>query len=286
MIDFFEKISYKEIVNNIDLYINKFLKNGIVVFKQSYFSEDEQLKILINFGDRLGWFPNSSNKIEEKYTENHAYTLSKPEYGFSDPSGDKSYNLMLPWHLEGIENVNTQIAAAWNMNIFTCEKSFGKTGFVNAAGLFSDMPKEWQDFLVSSVIQEKYPGHWGENAQRSAALVHYATNEYIVRINATIQTDGWETMQKLVSIDKKIPSKADIILFTKIKQWIYEEVFFNKNRQLWWEWSEGDLVIPDLLKMHHAVSGGFLLGERKFVGFWCRKFLVNDYYSGNARDYK
>lgn len=276
MIKYFDKISFKE----IDKYINIFLEDGIVGFKQVNVSTEKQFKLISYFGDKLNWIPNSSSKDEEMYIENHTYTLSKPELSFMEK------NIMLPWHLEGVENSNPPIASAWNMKKFTCDSSVGKTGFVDASKLFNDMPDDWKNFLINAEIQEKYPGDWNEKHIRNAAERHHITKEYVVRITATKQTDGCDTLQQLISVDKRPPSLNDVKKFTKIKEWIFKQVFYQDSRQLWWNWSQGDLLIPDLFKMHHAVTDGFSPEQREFVGFWCRKFPKSKAYIGDSKIYE
>ena len=280
MINYFENVSLDEITLNIDSYVDIFLKQGIVAFKKINLSKEGQFQLISAFGDKLNWVPNSSSKDEEMYIENHTYTLSKPESSFMEK------NLMLPWHLEGVENSNPPIASAWNMKKFTCDSSFGKTGFVDASKLFDDMSSEWKNFLVSAKIQEKYPGDWNERHIRNGAEKHHITKQYVVRITATKQSDGWDTMQQIVSVNDLSPSAMDKKLFLKIKEWIYEQVFFNEQRQMWWSWNQGDLLIPDLFKMHHAVTGGFTSEQREFIGFWCRKFLKSKNYIGDSKVYE
>ena len=42
----------------------------------------------------------------------------------------------------------------------------------------------------------------------------------------------------------------------------------NLNIRIVHKWKQGDLVIPDMFVMYHALTGGFSSDEREFVGIW------------------
>lgn len=254
----FENISVNDIINDIDYYINFFIKNGLIGFRGLYASEEEQEKIFRTFGDKLNWTPNNSSGFIERYVENHENIFNK----------DKEKTI-LSWHLECIQNENPQIAGAWNMQKFKCSSDSGNTLFVDAAELYKDMPVEWQIFLLNSIIIDTIP-YSEKNTKRYAAEKHYASDDIIARIDARSEDTIGES-QKLISIYDKEPNEKQLKIFKDIKSWIAKEVFENKERAIIWSWQEGDLLIPDLHKMHHAVMGGFDPSERQFVGFWARR---------------
>ena len=75
-------------------------------------------------------------------------------------------------------------------------------------------------------------------------------------------------VQTVVSFDNTEPTHEHQEMMDKINWWFLEKIWKDKSIQFWWEWSVGDLVIPDLIQMAHAVKIGFKHNQRNFVGYW------------------
>lgn len=269
------------VIKNIDKYIDLYLQHGVLSFKEINLSQKDQFSIIQIFGDKLGWHPNSSSDYDE-YCNSYEKTIQAHDFTFSqekDPKtslGDPKRNLFLVWHLEYAGNLNNPIiSGCWNMHKFTCKPEYGQTGFVNATSLFEKMPLDWKNFLLDSIIQDVYPNYLGEKLHRSAVLPHFYTKEPVLRIDPfQEEEEGWYGPgERVILISQKglAPTEDQKNKFKKIKKWITNEVYENKNNQIWYSWSQGDLLFVDLMRMYHAVSPGFKPGEREFINFWCRK---------------
>lgn len=46
------------------------------------------------------------------------------------------------------------------------------------------------------------------------------------------------------------------------------EISLNPERQMWYDWEDGDLLIVDPFRMAHGVRGGYEPGQRNFQGYW------------------
>ena len=261
-----------EIIKNIDYYADKFINQSVFGFKKIYLSEDEQLEILTLLGDRLNWVPNSKNKIKFSYTEDHSKTIENRElFGEND--------VIIDWHLEHINYQHAQVSGMWNMKTFTCAKTCGKTGFVDTVKIYEDMPKDWQLFLQQCEIinysrkSKKYgpiclfpDGRWFQAHKRNAIHKHPNKEEFVARLD-TRGDEGYE-IQELILVDGIAPTNEEIKLFSKISQFFINEVWNNTDRQMWWEWDEGDTIVHDAFSLSHSARGGFSTNERIFVGMW------------------
>ena len=264
--------TYEEIINNIDKYIELFLSDGILAFRELNATEQQQRTILACFGDKLGWYPNKKYPKTHRYFEKHDNALTV----YSNRGKDE---LIVLWHLEHCSVKHPQCGAAWNMLKFDCDPSTGTTGFISAAEIYEDMPEEWKIFLEKCVIRDHMHGKDAEDFEetgrfksldgytytsspRNAVMKHPNRDLKICRINP-IQVPA-----DLISVDGEKPTNDDLDLFDQIWSYYRGEIWNNDDRAIWWSWRKGDLLIPDLRIMIHAVRGGFNYSERQFVGYW------------------
>ena len=130
-------------LDNIEEIVDDFLvkSNGVVVYRDANFSQEEQLKILKKLGDFLGWTPNSKNRNSPPYIENHErikQTKTKDRF-------------FLSWHMEHTDYKNPIIGATWNMYKMECDSKLGRTGFVDTTVLYENMPDSWKAFLYNCI---------------------------------------------------------------------------------------------------------------------------------------
>lgn len=239
--------SFEDLYKNINKYIDLFLEHGVIGFQKINLSVNEQKIITDLIGKKLNW-----NYLPDINYENHSYSIDRHE-GIA--SKDK---ILINWHIEHLERVYSQIATSWNMLKFTCPKGSGNTGFIQSSYLYHLMPSEWQRFLDGSIIT-----HYSlEYPQRAAVEFHRNSGKKILRMSPHLNED------QLILINESMPGKNDLDIFQEIKDWYCGQIYNNKSLPYWWEWSEGDFIIVDLLYVIHAVKGGFSSKEREFARIW------------------
>ena len=68
--------------------------------------------------------------------------------------------------------------------------------------------------------------------------------------------------------DGREPNKEEIDIHKKLVSWICSQVWDNKDIRMVLKWEEGDLAVPDLFKLAHSVSGGFIENQRTLEGMF------------------
>lgn len=264
----------QNIFDNIEYYIDLFLEQGILIFKELNPSRQEEWDLMKAFGDRIGWFPNSSvtGKPRSPYLsiedEDHETTFGRYQKPVS------ADDLFIDWHIENVERENYQTGALWHMRKFDCDPDSGQTGFINMVKFFDQMDNDWKDFLktctVSSLNQADEFGvmrevEFSESLpQRHIVVPHYTTQKPIYRPSLS----GKEVLRK---VNGAIPLGEEYLLFKQIEEWTINQTVNSPSSQTWFKWNVGDTVIIDLSVMAHAVRGGFSLGERFFSRIWAYK---------------
>jgi alpha-ketoglutarate-dependent taurine dioxygenase len=268
-------ITIENIFNDIDHYVNLFLEQGILVFKELNPTTLQEWQLMQVFGDKIGWFPNSSVSlhsgspysptpiVDHKVTfERHGRHILADE-------------IFIEWHTERSDRKNFQIGALWSMRKFDCDSKSGQTGFVNIISFFDRLPKEWQDFLkkckVSSLVHVDPMGvvtevKFSESLpERYIVTPHHVTKKLVYR--PTLFGKDY-----LRSVDGLLPTKDELELYKHIKSWTFNEIVNKPENQTWHSWDLGDTVIVDFSIMVHAVKGGFNLGERCISRIWAYEF--------------
>jgi alpha-ketoglutarate-dependent taurine dioxygenase len=249
--------SYDEIISNLDLIIEKFKTDTVVVIRDANLTETEQENVTKALGDKLGWYPNNSSKDLQRYQENHQRLERKEDAGTDE--------VVLPYHLEHVDyDVYVPIiAGVWNMFKFTADEEAGKTYFTDTSLIYRQMSKEWQDFLDKSVVR------WGEND--GSVHITPAVQDHWLTGDRTIRMDIHESKshpELLYKFDDRDPTAEEASLFVEIRDFYINQILENPEVRIVHRWKQGDLVIPDLFKHAHAATGGFLSDQREFIGMW------------------
>lgn len=239
--------SLEDIDINIINYTNIYLKYGLLAFANLNIDEINQLKLMKSFGKRLGWEYFSSVDLED-----HSVSFAKAKKQV------KSDELFILWHLEHIERPNPQVCATWKMNNFNCDKDAGSTGFIDARILYERLPDEWKLFLDNVFVIDPE----NQNYQRKCVQKHKHNKKNVLKLSP------YSHENIIVRVGNNQPSISDFDLFKEINEWFSYQVLQVEEDKIWWNWTEGDLLLVDLSTMIHCVKGGFLLGERIFSRYW------------------
>lgn len=265
--------TYEEIIQNLDKYIDKFLNEAIVGFKSLNLTEQQQRTLLCKIGDKLNFLPNSKYPKGHRYVEAHDNALSI----FPNKSKDE---LVVLWHIEHCSVTHSPFIGVWNMTKHNCSSESGNTLFIDSWEIYKKFPKPWQDFLdkceIMDIMRGKLAENFDENSEfnsldghtyksvpRKAIFTDPITGIKSIRINCIL------VYEKLVSFDGRKPTVDEQNFLNSIID-IYRSKIYNDQDTFcqYWSWEKGDLLIPNLSRMLHAVRGGFNYGEREFVGYW------------------
>ena len=238
--------------------ISRFLEDGIVVLRGINLSEEEQVIFSRALGDEIGWLPNNSSNFKERYQENHASNLRKEEI-----TGD---DIALPWHMEHVEydTYASIVAGVWNMYLYKADPENGKTYFFDSSKVYDGLQEEWKNFLQSCVsVWSKVDGQGP--FYTDCVKKHWKTGQSVIRIDVT---DTNTRLDLLHTVGGRAPTQEEQSLYTQIRDHFIKEIQTNEENRIVHRWQQGDLVIPDLFKMVHAVTGGFKSEDRDFIGYW------------------
>jgi alpha-ketoglutarate-dependent taurine dioxygenase len=268
--------SFEELKENIGYYANMFISEGVIALRNANFSNDEQYLINEQIGNVLNWYPKTDSKEKGRihYQENHSRM-----YKHNPERTDKD-KLILLWHMEHTDYKNPIVGATWNMYLFNTDPSNGRTAFVDTSEIYKKMPDDWKKFLSNCIEIISKNSRIGDSDEEFAwkefeipcVQKHWFNDEPTIRIDL----DSKDNRLGIKFIDNKEVTKEDLILFQKIKNYVFSEIYDNKDNLLYHEWNQGDMIIVDLFKMAHAVYGGFLPEEREFSGYWAYKEEITD----------
>lgn len=259
-------ISIEDIKSNSDKYKNIYLKDKIIVFKNANLNKDQQTELMIFFGDLLGWFPNSIDSSPSDYIEDHHKHMVGNKYASKD-------QLMLNWHTEHAQNEDDpHYGATWRMEKFECPEDSGHTYFVDMTKMFQELKTEDQDFLsrcttILDAIEFKYDTGEKKEVRTikefSVIQNHPITNEKTIRLLLFAYDSKLNNLSK---IDGRVPNQEEKNRYRELISWICKEVWTNTDIRMVLKWNEGDFAVPDLYKLAHAVSGGFVENQRTLSG--------------------
>jgi alpha-ketoglutarate-dependent taurine dioxygenase len=260
-------LSLDHVVKNIDKHKDEFIKNGIVVFRGANLSKTDHVhfnNVLSNF---FGWHIHKHTEEDQpySYTENHSSTENLKNCGGDD--------IALLWHLEHAAYKNPIVSGTWNMEKFDIDSENGKTYFVDSESIYRVMPDEWKTFLSVCLVKSTI-GNNINYTTYSPVQEHWITKKEILRLNVNNVESGTQYTE-LVSVNDNDPSEDEVNLFNHITQWFSEQVFYNKDIRVVHRWKQGDLVLVDIFKMTHAVTGGFKPSDREFTGIWGYKDSIS-----------
>jgi alpha-ketoglutarate-dependent taurine dioxygenase len=252
--------SVKELNINIKKITDAYLESGIVLISGLKLKEEEHLDLAKKMGDILGWFPNSNTSFwKHRCIEDHSRT---------DKTLSDADNILIDWHLEHVDyDIYCPIVGAlWNMWNFKENSEVGKTLFVDSCEVYEMLTKSEQDFLAGCILEwfDSDLDNPGSGPHQAPVIVeHWISKKPLIRIEITTSV---ETVLK--KNNGKNPSEEDIKLFNDIKNKILNIISNNNEIRFTHKWTEGDVLIPDLQRMAHTITGGFSSEKRTFTNFW------------------
>jgi alpha-ketoglutarate-dependent taurine dioxygenase len=255
-----DPIEYKglsDIKENMSTYLDKFKKDHILIFRNANLDFDQQEEVVRVLGDGFGWFPNTSKGLIGRYIEDHA-----PNVNLTEHNQDET---VVGWHIEHPYLNNFIVAGVWNNLIFTTHNEAGKTYFMDTTKVFNKLPEDWKDFLKKSeVYSYSYAYH---KAMISCKVIenHWLTNDPVIRYQLHRVEPDYHSLKLF---DNREPTEEEKAKWLEIGNWIINEINSNEDLRIVHKWQQGDLVIPDLHRLAHAVTGGFNPKDRKFTGIW------------------
>jgi alpha-ketoglutarate-dependent taurine dioxygenase len=254
----------ESVINNIEYYKNKFINDSVICFRNANLTQEEQFDFGAKIGKLMGWryLDNTS-----EYVENH---VRKSDI-VSGPD-----DIIVEWHIEHTYYLNPIVASTWNMYNFKTNPENGKTYFVDTGVVFEMLSDEEKQFLIDSVVTEP---EFIKKSQMSSRFLSEDTN---LSDEHPIINTHWLTGQPiirfmilpdphiipLVSYKGENPSQESLDYFKLLIRKIEKIIMENEDIRIVHKWQQGDLVIPDLFKLAHAVTGGFKSEDREFRGIW------------------
>jgi alpha-ketoglutarate-dependent taurine dioxygenase len=253
-----------KVLENADYYKDKLINESVICFRNANLTEKDQFDFAKKLGKLIGWFLIND---ESKYIENHerkSEIVSGPD------------DIIVEWHVEHTYYVNPIVAATWNMYNFKTDNENGKTYFVDTNEVFEMLTNDEKQFLLECRITEP---DFIKEAQLKSGFAsatlnfaddypiiaeHWLTGKPIIRF--TILPEP--SIVRLVSYKGQMPTEDNISYFERVIRKIEDTIWNNEDIRIVHKWQQGDLVIPDMFKLAHAVTGGFKPEDREFRGIW------------------
>lgn len=253
--------------DNIEFYMEKFLAEKIIVFKNAHCDESMQNEISEIFGIALNCSPMIAGTSRDFYIEDHHKHIDNiPTAGKDD--------ILLHWHIEHVVQDRSHALGVWNMELFKCDSSSGKTYFVDMVEMYSNLSKEEQDFAdkvtvttiyeKENVIEEERKGmDVFEEISFTYPIVkkHWITQEKGLRFD-------FGTGTELALFDSRNPTDEEMSKYKLLRDKIEQNVLSSEDIRMVLKWEQGYLAIPDLFKLAHSVTGGFQKEERRLKGIF------------------
>jgi alpha-ketoglutarate-dependent taurine dioxygenase len=274
-------VSIEEIKSNPDKYKEIYFRDKIIVFRDANLNKEQQKELMIFFGDLFGWCPNSKDSLVLDYTEDHHKHMKNKNRASKD-------ELMLAWHTEHVQDEeDPHLGATWRMEKFECPEDSGHTYFVDMTKMFQNLSKQDQDFLSSCVnkLDTKQFNHTGKgiveiqvSKEFDCVKVHPVTGEKTIRLSLFAESGELNTLSKF---NGREPNEEEKDTYRKLISSICNQVWNNKDIRMVLKWKQGDLAVPDLFKLAHSVSGGFIENQRTLRGEFGKAL---PWLSGNIND--
>jgi alpha-ketoglutarate-dependent taurine dioxygenase len=258
--------SIEEIKSNPEVYKEIYFRDKIIVFRNANLTKSQQQDLMVFFGDLFGWFPNSIDSTHINYTEDHHKHMKGDIYASKE-------ELMLAWHIEHVQNQeDPHLGATWRMEKFQCPEDSGHTYFVDMTKMFETFSKEDQDFLSKCVNQLNTTEFRYTDEGVTAVKVlkefdcvkpHPVTGEKTIRLSLFAKNGE---LNNLSRFDGREPTQEEKDIYRRLISFISSQVWTNEDIRMILKWKEGDLAVPDLFKLAHSVSGGFVKNQRTLQG--------------------
>lgn len=251
----------KYITENLHRYVTRFLNGEVIAFRGAYCSEEDQQEIMNLLGDTLGWWPNSESHDDPMYYETHHQNMN------STNVVDKS-SIMLGWHLEHVGHIDEfYVGACWCMNLFKCDPDAGRTLFVDVMSVFQGLSIDDQEFLNSALV-ELWPVGVEHDSELKIERYPFSQAHWILGDMVARPVLNYSHETKLVLLEGKEPSEQEVARFNQLFNYIVKEVTENEDIRLEHRWEEGDMLLLDVFRLAHSVTGGFKQHERKLDGIF------------------
>lgn len=255
----------QEVLNNVNLYKQKFLDDSIIVFRNANLTYDDQSFFHAELGKLFNY---NIIKKEENKTDNYIENHSARELIETAGSND----ILLPWHIEHLYYRNPIVISTWNMTKFTTDTENGKTYFIDSEQAYNEMPEDWKNFLNTCKINNPNPETYQAIDDFSPIVNHWISGNPLLRLAPRENKNSGSTLK---SVDNREATEAEKALFEEIFIWFGNYVYNNEENRIVHKWQQGDLLIVDIFKMPHAVAGGFDPADREFIGMWGYKDPTN-----------
>lgn len=246
---------------NVSDYLDVLLSGEVLAFRNANCTEEDQQSIMKFLGDMYGWWPNSEDYHDPMYYETHRQSMSEKT------SSDKD-SFMLGWHLEHVgHDDESYLSACWSMPVFTCSPDVGKTYFYDVVRPFNLFDSEDQKFLSKvrvKLLPKREDGDVDNVIQTYTFLQkHWSLDQYVPR---PVLNNSHET--KVFTVDGLPPTTEQEERFKKLFDQLVQTTTLDEvNRQVHL-WQEGDMLLLDVFRLAHAVTGGFTSEERNLVGIF------------------
>lgn len=217
----------------------------------------EQFELTKMLGDFFGWHPNSKSTFwDHIMVENHSR---------NDISKYSKDDNIIAWHLEHVDyDSHIPLLAStwsmWNLEIIPGSGA-GNTFFTDSGLLHKELNHSDAEFL-SKCLVTWYDIDTSGPHKSPAVVKHWLTGKPIIRLEITPSVKLF-----LKSFDERVPTQEEKNRFDEIKKNIVQRVR-TSELSLVHEWLCGDVVVPDLQRMAHTVTGGFRPHERTFTNFF------------------
>jgi alpha-ketoglutarate-dependent taurine dioxygenase len=249
-----------------------FTSTGLLKLQGYGLSRSEQLTFVSKMGDIFSW--NINTKVVEEAAADTVLDLYVFMGGHSDdPHRSESIasNYAVDWHIEQVFYVDTFLAGFWNMyHIGYEDPKAGNTHFVDSSELYNLLPEEDKDFLNKSVVIWDKPigPKDGFGPYYTKAL---DTNKVNGKTTIRLETDGGCIVPvSLYKFGGEDPTPEQSARLDQILALLKQDLALKKDLRYVQQWQKNDMIIVDLFRMYHAVTGGFGYGERKFHGTFTR----------------
>jgi alpha-ketoglutarate-dependent taurine dioxygenase len=244
--------------DNADFYKKVFLQEKVIAFRNANLTYEQQEELTYALGEMFNAYPTKFIGNLERYIEDHA-NLKK------NATSDTGDDVRLIWHQEHVYWDNSIIFATWNNIIFNTNKENGKTYFYDMCQVYKDLPEDSQEFLKKCTSNSYDNNRTKQILEYNPIGYHWLTKEPVVRLMFHEIKEGKNDL-KLYDGISATPEQNE--KFLRIAKEINDLVKNDETKRIVHKWQKGDVIIPDLYKGAHAVTGGFNSEDRKFTGIW------------------
>jgi hypothetical protein len=140
------------------------------------------------------------------------------------------------------------------MTKFTTDSENGKTYFIDCKKAYDALPEEWKMFLDVCKINNPNTATDENLDDFSPVVNHWIDGRLLLRLAPRKNKDSGTTLR---SVYDREPTELEKTLFEEIFNWFGNYVYDNEEERIVHKWEQGDLLIVDIFKLAHAVTGGF-----------------------------